>query len=715
MSTAHYASLLSNSTQLPTLERPSPSAFPQRFAAAPYHAPSQSGHQDEQRAQSNEPPAHTGKRFSTTQHYAVAPQIALLTLLVVAPTSSLAAAFYYVLFRYLDRIGEGYLYSTISANVPLFIGTITSTIMSMLSSVIMMLFAYRLAQLWINLEKQARFADLPTADQFALMMKMCSGGSLYVIFEFLVFASPFQMHPSGYGLQRKTVTERTRPILKWTIGVFSTTMLLTLAIQVADVWVHKTLSSATLVSSSNATGPLHPYSRTLRSACFDPDSNSRSVSFNGFVDDSCVFGSNGYLFDPIETFATTTNTSSLHVIANDGAMAYLRPAITSPNISYVAQTVGVSTTCQVITGSCPRQAVSSGYARFTCPSTYAGFSGLLFSNQIFETAMLNGTRVTNPFSLGGSGCFKAYAPSFANLSTSDFVDVANFNTGIYVGLPQSCTVLACEVSVYNLQFSSKPSGTAAPPIYELLQGSAVLANQSTTHALHGAIAQSYGADQISLGVTAAAVKANSSADFAAFVALAVSQTILGQSASVFEATNSLSEQETRTIIGTKARLVPVAVFLALQILLAVFCVLIALVSTFGVDKSRGKPILHMPRMPFQAGAHAVNNARLALIDVTTLVREHFGSDAVFPPMEITRPAFDAQHEQAVASAVGRSLSQPDLGEMAMFGQLSQGYTTSMRSRVASAEHLPRNLASQEEKQVEKTVVQEASPVDNQQA
>ena len=305
------------------------------------------------------------------------------------------------------------LYSTIPTNVPLFIGTITSTIMSMLSTVVMILFAYRLGQIWINTETSGNIHNLPSADEFSFMMKMCSGGSPLVLFEFLAFLSPLQWHHRGCSIMLvHEERPRIKPIVRLTAVVFSITIFLTLAVQGADVWVHKTLQSATFAVIDGTPTSKSNYSRVLRDACFSDNSSSASTSFNGFVDTSCVFGSDGFLYDPIETFATATNSSNVNLIVHEDAVAYIIPAKTSSSITFTAETIGVETSCEAITSKCTLTYPSSGYASFVCGSGYEALSGLLYSNQIFEISMLNGTDIVNPFYTGAFGCFKDYAKTF---------------------------------------------------------------------------------------------------------------------------------------------------------------------------------------------------------------------------------------------------------------------------------------------------------------
>lgn len=483
----------------------------------------------------------------------------------------------------------------------------------------MVLFAYRLGQLWINAEHNGRAHELPDAEQFAFLLKMCSGSSIFVIFEFLLYASPFKLHPNGYSLIIERQKTTIKPILRLAASVFAFTIFLTLAVQGTDVWVHKTLQSTTFSALNQAPTSLQNYSRVLRADCFNNSSKSASISLNGYVDDSCVFGSDGFLYDPIETFATATNTSNVNTILNQGQMAYIAPAITAPSISFAGQTVGVKTECKPITSLCSLESPSSGYASFTCGSGYEALSGLLYSNQIFEVDMLNGTQIVNPFHIGAYGCFKDYAKTFPLVSPKDFLDVSSFNTGIYVGILQSCTILACEVEISNLNYTSRlPDINTSNPSNNitLSREEKYRSSLQTTKALTGAISQSYGVDQLSLGVTSAAIRSNSSTAFSSFVALTLSQTILGQSAGAFESAPTLEEQHVSTQIGTKAPLIPIIVFLGFQVVLVLWCMIIAAWS-IGVDRSNG--------------AQAVKNARHGLIDVKTLVMEHFGTEAVYPP------------------------------------------------------------------------------------
>lgn len=186
--------------------------------------------------------------------------------------------------------------------------------MSLLSTVVMVLFAYRVAQMWIDTESDYRVSQLPDAEQFAFMMKMCSGGSFFVLFEFILFAVPFEFGETWFSFRRKRYQPRIKPVVKWLSVVFTITLHLTLMVQLADVWVHKTLESTTLTIADHLGTPTHNHSRVLRSACYEGENASSSVGLNGVRDTSCVFGSDGFLFDPIETFATVTNTSDVNTI-----------------------------------------------------------------------------------------------------------------------------------------------------------------------------------------------------------------------------------------------------------------------------------------------------------------------------------------------------------------------------------------------------------------
>lgn len=484
-----------------------------------------------------------------------------------------------------------------------------------------MLFAYRVAQIWIDIESRGRLADLPDADQFGLLMNMCSGGSLLSFLNFLIFISPFSFRENSYWLTTRTSRSTVKPILRWTAAVFGISLFLTLAIQAVDIWVHKTLETVSFSRIELLSRPAHNYSKVLRSACFQNDSGSASVSLNGYVDTSCVFGSDGFLYDPIETFATITNTSNTNSIVNDGPIAYIIPAITLPSVNFKAETIGVNSSCQVVTSQCDLTYPSSGYASFTCNGAFSALSGLMYANQVFEISMLNGTEIANPFWVGGYGCFKDYSNSFASISPSDFLNVSSFNTGIYVGLLQSCTILACEIAVSNLNYTSmlpQVDSTAYTNNVSLVRGDQFLATDQTTKALVGAISQSYGVDTISQDVTSAAVKSNTTDDFASYVALSISQVVLGVSAGAFTTALCLSENRVTSVIGTKVPLVPISIFFALQILFILFCAIIAAFS-IGVDRSNG--------------AFAIRNARHALIDIQTLITEHFGSEGVYPPSE----------------------------------------------------------------------------------
>lgn len=484
----------------------------------------------------------------------------------------------------------------------------------------MILFGFRLGQIWLDAEKYGRFSDLPTAEQFTFIMNMCSGGTFLVLLDYLIFLSPYKLNHTGFWPVRDQNRQSIRPILRWTSVVFVLTLSTTLAIQAVDAWIHKTLRSTSITSIKHDVGSRHNYSRILRPICLTNETGSMVVGVYGQVDSSCVFDADGYLYKPVETFATITKTSTENLVRTQNETAYITPAELGTGIQFKAQTIGVATTCQPIISSCNLEYPSSGYASFTCGGEFSAISGLMYGNQIFEVQVLNSSdHMINPFWLSSYGCFKDYTGSLSSIDPTDYVNISTFNTGVYVGIPQSCTILACAVEIQNMNYSTRvptDTGSSTEINVTLLNDEAYLSSALTTRALVGAISQSYGVDQISLGVTSAAIRANTSRQFADLVALSISKTILGESTGVFDKAPSLEEFEIVVQIGTKVPVPPVIVFLILQLFLTILALAVAIAS-MDVDRSRG--------------GQAVKSARHALINVETFVIGCFGDEPVYPP------------------------------------------------------------------------------------
>ncbi|KAF9458683.1 hypothetical protein BDZ94DRAFT_1239783 [Collybia nuda] len=423
---------------------------------------------------------------------------------------------------------------------------------------VMVLYSYNLGARWLRASIDAG-QDRPSPMQLGLLLKLCSGANIPSLVSSLQYFL-------GSGKQNLS----SPPILRQ--SVFCLFLLLSMAyiITGADVWLH--VSSKAVVIES-----IHPFTsltgaplesllgREINQTKCDA---ARTATFD-FTRDSCgqlSGGSGGDGRTQMTGLRVLSNSSDQHqVVYTDDQTAILVPWSIPSNITYMAPSIGIKSTCKTITKFClVPQDLGNGLITYgpnaalllDCSKSGVTFNATFPFNQMALDAQGNGVMGTevssNPFHVGAVVTSQAY---FGDIS---IFDAFTPGTGWFIhGNNGAYNVIYCDVTAFDV-------------VYKYQSSSARFTLQKSTPSslAHARAMISFGlpiegSTWVRDAVDGSGIQTNSTYEEA--YALELSRQTLARSAVIYENTPVLMINREQQIIGTKLFMIPFVIMLAMML------------------------------------------------------------------------------------------------------------------------------------------------------
>ncbi|KZP14035.1 hypothetical protein FIBSPDRAFT_1048999 [Athelia psychrophila] len=318
--------------------------------------------------------------------------------------------------------------------VGLIISSVATQFVALTAPFLLGTVAYRLGFDWCKASQELAYEKLPTQDQYGLIIDM-----------FTVASIPTMWRTSSYLLQRTVCRTKAPLMLLRGFCILCILLALTQSIRLADVVLHSTTSSIILQAVNNL---------PTNGTGYGTATNQSAVTQRS----SGIIQNEGVL--TAANLSVINRVFTLDNQSNQPRMAYIARLSTDvpTDVSFIAPSLGVESSCVPITAACLSQSVLThlgDYAAYNCSS--AGYPDYQWQagevQEIMPTLSVLSKYVSNPNINGiissiNQNPFPAlYINIIAGACTSQDLCSASLH-GSYV-------FLACNISVYDtvLQYS----------------------------------------------------------------------------------------------------------------------------------------------------------------------------------------------------------------------------------------------------------------------
>ncbi|KAH9818076.1 hypothetical protein DFH28DRAFT_1081107 [Melampsora americana] len=471
---------------------------------------------------------------------------------------------------------------------PLLVSSVSSTLVGIIAPWVMMLFAYHLANHWLERSRTPhRFQTLPSPFQYFLTMDFINNSTPFSVLRFLIYA----LKPSASDRRRLSFVNRRpsraslSPILLLGLSGLLIVLTFTWSIKVIDVVLHKQI--ITVVQNISEFKDDFKANAMIAKGCEDPIFNI--CASQGGANTSSEF----------QVYEATPSSK--------GRISFMGPALPDPTISFnSSHTYAAGTVCEAIHPSCqvlnmaiqvcsPGIPPSHGIGPWNELVYDKGFNTTAWKQRLqsFITVhgnvsganrapLTNGANI-NPFTIATFGCFQNYA----NIVWDDRNQ--SFHTPFinWWSYEIMCSILICNTTVYDAQYNLTRGKL------ELSDNSLTLANASATLAVSGSVAYlgtgdtdfyqyapRFSDDQLQGDLTIAGNQyGNDSQLFASAWAQALSNRMIGWSLGAIELQPIIVNMN-QPQLATSIPLTTSYLFLGLHFLFSIFILLLGISALF---------------------------------------------------------------------------------------------------------------------------------------
>ncbi|KAE9364794.1 hypothetical protein N431DRAFT_489274 [Stipitochalara longipes BDJ] len=338
-------------------------------------------------------------------------------------------------------------YVDMSATTIATIASWSSSVALSLVGFAMALWTYSISSSVLAQTHGTRYTELPTPFQFALLLKLVSGGMspLWDVFSY------------GWGWSKKR--SKISPVVFRTTLVLAIGIVLSILIILADQWLHLATKSV-IIPQIYPSAHYSSSGKRLAESCIN-DIQEGEDPGTSYPCTIVVTALQEVLTNASIAYATVNNvstTSRAELITQDSSTyAILSDPSTDPSLDYSTSTYGVSSTCKPIGAQCDFQQQMGDAVNFNCaPINFKGQSLAAIGMQkyvlsFFENAAgtknATATSFVNPF----------YFALAVNIdSVDEYPDAPDYmgdDPNVIVPDHGLTTVLWCDVSVYDIAYS----------------------------------------------------------------------------------------------------------------------------------------------------------------------------------------------------------------------------------------------------------------------
>ncbi|PPQ97614.1 hypothetical protein CVT26_002372 [Gymnopilus dilepis] len=440
--------------------------------------------------------------------------------------------------------------------------------------IIMGLFAYFLSAKWVVSSVNGG-PNRPSPMQLGLLMLMCNGAGLSSI---LLSAKYVIKRPkSGQKVSQP-------PILRQSIIFLGSLLLVTYITAGADSWLHASSTSVIVQSNTPYNSLIVPnFGREINGTMCQLASTGGPITSAscGQLNDAASY-TNAAIGEGIRT---ADNASTIHrVVLTDDQTAIVVPESLPPNITYVAQTVGLKSQCVSITKQCLDPTIVGGqpdYGPDAVLDLNCAKAGIKYLNGTMQSGLcaldsqgictLGFEIPSNPFTTGEVATSLAYLNSGYNYST--FVA----NTGWFLhGESDAWNVIFCNITAVDVTYGYQSS--------RYIMQSASPKSLADTRAMMSPGFLLSNTAVISEAVDGAGLQSNTTYEEA--YSLELSRFMLARGAGLYAPTDVLRIESNNYVNGSKLQVIPLAIFVATLLVLACQVLYIALriiIATWGIQ------------------------------------------------------------------------------------------------------------------------------------